>query len=173
MVSEPIWGHSPEKFTEEESNMIAQTWSKVWLAGVLLALSGILSGCGKDNGQNSDMANTTATNQACLQNNGYGCSWDSLPYGFNQYPRNHYGYYSGQNCGYGNSPIYRQGWGLACAPISNPYSYYQYNNNYLLYCNALNPRTCPSGVCVPLYQTGYQYAYQWNTPNYATWGVCR
>jgi len=157
--------------------------AKVWFVASFMGFI-MLSACGKDNGQQSVTANTPQNSTDCMSNYGYGCSWSYMPTYWQPYPRDNNGYYAGyqnnnQSCGYGTYPVYRPGWGLACMPIQNPQMYYQqpWGNNgssYLMYCNALYQNQCPNGgYCVPIYQTNPQYGYQWNTPNYATWGICR
>jgi hypothetical protein len=169
--------------------------SKVWC---LVLAVGLMSACGNDKGQVS--ANTPqesnqqgAYQQDCLQNNGYGCSWDHMPGGFTQFPRNNDGYYNygqggGQNSGYysgyqhnnggcamGSSPVYRPGWGMACMPIQNPNQYYQQpwnGGNSMVYCNVLQPSCANGGNCVPMYQANPQYSNQWSNSNYVSWGVC-
>jgi len=143
--------------------------------------------CGRDNKKNEE-ANIPPNN--CLEMGGYGCSWSNYPTGYQQYPTSN-GYYMGYQQGYsaysgynlggcptGSYPIYDSYNGLACIPVQNPQNYYwSYpwgagNSGYLVHCNPMNPRTCPSGICVPISQINNNYN-NWNDPRYSNYGVCQ
>jgi hypothetical protein len=163
--------------------MVTKSWAQF---GKYLAVVAVMTlvACGQDGGQDKETANVPQSNNGkntCYQNGGYGCSWNALPRGWSQYPRNpqYPNYYQNYTPNYGwqqnNSfqcpPVYQwgrwvqqtavRGWNgaLACAPIQQNQNLYRDNSM-----GGQVAQACDMSLNDP--QTG---ANQW-CPNYGPCG---